>query len=161
MSPAKAFIISSMLRSAVEEGTARSLNTMGIHFPVAAKTGTSSNYRDAWFVGYTPDILGLVWVGFDNGEPINASGSKAALPIWADLMTSVPHYLTGADFKEPENVIRITVCSDSGQLAEGRTCPRPYKEAFLFANQPDQPCPIHPAQGPLKVIINGLKGLIE
>ena len=161
LTPAKAYIVTDMLRSVVTDGTARSLGSWRLPGPVAGKTGTTNNFRDAWFVGYTPDILGLVWVGFDNGEPINASGSKAALPIWADLVTSIPHYLTGADFKVPKDVIRILVCNESGQLAEGRACPQPYEEAFLVGNQPDRPCPVHPAQGPLKVIINGLKGLIE
>jgi penicillin-binding protein 1B len=161
ITPAKAYIVTDILRSVVTEGTARSLGAWNLPGSVAGKTGTTNNFRDAWFVGYTPDILGLVWVGFDNGEPINASGSQAALPIWADLMTSIPHYLTGADFKTPENVVRLKVCSESGLLAEGRKCPRPLEEIFLKENQPDRPCPIHAARGPLNVIINGLKGLIK
>ena len=80
-----------MLRSVVEEGTARSLKDMGIHFPVGGKTGTTNNYKDAWFVGYTPNILALVWVGFDDGSPVHASGAGAALPIWAELMLSLIH----------------------------------------------------------------------
>ena len=85
-SPAKAFIMSSMLRSVVTEGTARALLDRGISFPVAGKTGTTNEFRDAWFVGYTPDILALVWVGFDNGDSIHLAGATAALPIWADLV---------------------------------------------------------------------------
>ncbi|MFQ5771413.1 MAG: hypothetical protein ACE5HX_12805, partial [bacterium] len=55
------------------EGTARSLKTKGISWPVAGKTGTTNDFRDAWFVGFTPDILALVWVGFDNGDTISAN----------------------------------------------------------------------------------------
>jgi penicillin-binding protein 1B len=161
ITPAKAYIVTDMLRSVVTDGTARALGTWNLPRSIAGKTGTTNNFRDAWFVGYTPDILGLVWVGFDNGDSIDASGSKAALPIWADLMTSIPDYLTGADFRMPEGVVRLRVCSESGLLAEGRRCPRPVEELFEAEKQPDRPCPIHPAQGPLKVIIDGLKGLIN
>lgn len=161
ITPAKAYIVTDMLRSVVTAGTAQALGAWKFTGAVAGKTGTTNNFRDAWFVGFTPDILGLVWVGFDNGEPINASGSKAALPIWADLMTSIPDYLSGADFKMPEGVVRLKVCSETGLLAEGRSCPRPVEEIFLSEHQPDRPCPIHSAQGPFKVIIDGLRGLIK
>ena len=80
ISPAKAYVMSDMLRSVVTEGTAKSAKNMGITFPVAGKTGTTNDYRDAWFVGYTPDLLVLVWVGFDNGESVSAEGAVAALP---------------------------------------------------------------------------------
>lgn len=160
ISPAKAYIVTDMLRNVVTDGTARSLAAWRIPGAVAGKTGTTNNFRDAWFVGYTPDILGLVWVGFDNGESINASGSKAALPIWADLMSAIPDYLSGADFRMPQGVVRLRVCSESGLLAEGRFCPHPVDEIFLEENQPDRPCPIHPPQGPLKVIIDGIRGLV-
>jgi len=86
ISPARAFIITSMLQSVITGGTARSLKQMGISFPVAGKTGTTNDYKDAWFIGYTPDILALVWVGFDDGDSIHATGSAAALPIWVDLI---------------------------------------------------------------------------
>ena len=155
MSPAKAFIISSMLRSAVEEGTARSLNTMGIHFPVAAKTGTSSNYRDAWFVGYTPDIQALVWVGYDQGGSIEASGALAALPIWAELMTSIPRYASGSWFRQPPGVVKKTICTESGLLSSRFGCPDVKEEVFLEDNAPDEVCPVHG----IRLFDNLLKGL--
>ena len=76
VSPAKAFLMTSLLRSVVTQGTARGLADWGIRFPVAGKTGTTNDSRDAWFVGYTPDILILVWVGYDNGASIHASGGR-------------------------------------------------------------------------------------
>jgi len=81
ISPAKAYIISEMLRSAVTEGTGKSLKNLGVTFPVAGKTGTTNDYRDAWFVGYTPDILALVWVGFDNGDTVSVEGAVAGCPF--------------------------------------------------------------------------------
>lgn len=143
ISPAKAFIMSSMLRSVVEEGTARSLKDMGILFPVGGKTGTTSNYKDAWFVGYTPNILALVWVGFDDGSSVHASGAGAALPIWAELMSMLPQFVSGNWFKVPPGVVKRTVCSESGQLAVTNRCPHPVEEYFLADNVPEDYCSIH------------------
>jgi penicillin-binding protein 1B len=143
ISPAKAFIISSMLRSVVLEGTARSLKDMGILFPVAGKTGTTNYFKDAWFVGYTPDILALVWVGFDDGSSIHASGARAALPIWAELIKALPRFVSGNWFKVPPGIVKRTVCSESGQLAEKNRCPHPLEEYFLTDNVPTDYCPIH------------------
>jgi len=143
ISPAKAFIISSMLRSVVLEGTARSLKDMGILFPVAGKTGTTNYFKDAWFVGYTPDILALVWVGFDDGSSIHASGARAALPIWAELIKALPRFVSGNWFKVPPGIVKRTVCSESGQLAEKNRCPHPVEEYFLTDNAPTDYCPIH------------------
>ena len=120
-----------LLRSVVTEGTARSLKALGVDWPVAGKTGTTNNSRDAWFVGYTPNILALVWVGFDNGDPINATGARAALPIWAELMTAVPQYVSGEWFDKPPGVVQRRVCADSGKLAVEENCPHPVEELFL------------------------------
>ncbi|RJR42347.1 MAG: PBP1A family penicillin-binding protein [Desulfobacteraceae bacterium] len=142
-SPEKAFLITSMLRSVVEAGTARSLVDKGIHFPVAGKTGTTNDFKDAWFVGYTPDILALVWVGFDDGTPIKASGSSAALPIFADLMKSIPQHSSGVWFDPPPGVVTRTICPMSAQLAVDGRCPAAVQEVFLAANAPDEPCGLH------------------
>jgi len=160
-SPAKAYIMSSMLRSAVTEGTAKSLNNMGIAFPVAGKTGTTNDFRDAWFVGYTPDILALVWVGFDNEDSIHATGATAALPIWADLMRAIPEYVSGEWFKMPEGVVKEIVCSESGKLPIRGACPHPVEEVFLAENLPTERCPLHRRAGPLKQIIEGVKDLFK
>jgi len=143
ISPAKAFIMSSMLRSVVEEGTARSLKDMGILFPVGGKTGTTNDFKDAWFVGYTPNILALVWVGFDDGSSVHASGAGAALPIWAELMRMLPQFVSGNWFKVPPGVVKRTVCSESGQQALKNRCPHPVEEYFLADNVPEDYCSIH------------------
>jgi penicillin-binding protein 1B len=146
-SPEKAFLITSMLRSVTETGTARSLPEKGISFPVAGKTGTTNDFKDAWFVGYTPDILALVWVGFDDGTPIKASGSSAALPIFADLMKSIPQHASGGWFQPPPGIANRTICSISGQLAVEGRCPTPVQEVFLAENVPNEPCPLHSEAG--------------
>ena len=155
-SPAKAFIISSMLRSVVSEGTARSLIGRGISWPVAGKTGTTNNFRDAWFVGYTPDILALVWVGFDNQDSIFTTGSTAALPIWADLMNSVPQYVSENWYKIPPGVLKETVCSESGLLAH-KGCPESMEEIFLKENVPTVFCPIHNKPGLFRKIFKFMR----
>ena len=157
ISPAKAFIMNHMLQSVVTEGTARSLKTKDIHWPVAGKTGTTNEFRDAWFVGYTPDILALVWVGFDNVDSISATGSSAALPIWADLMKSIPQYISESKFKTPPGVEKRTVCSVTGLLFIENACPQPVEEYFLSKHVPTEYCPLHQKYGLGKQIFKGLK----
>ncbi|MCP4368575.1 MAG: hypothetical protein GY797_10760 [Deltaproteobacteria bacterium] len=154
-SPAKAFIISSILRNVVTEGTAQSLISRGISWPVAGKTGTTNDFRDAWFVGYTPDILALVWVGYDNGDSVFSTGSAAALPIWADLMNSIPRYVSESWYKMPPGVVEETVCSESGLVAH-KGCPEPVEEIFLKEKVPTVSCPIHNKPGLFRRLFNGL-----
>jgi len=143
ISPAKAYVMTSMLRSVTEEGTGSSLKNRGVGFPVAGKTGTTNNFKDAWFVGYTPDILALVWVGFDDGGSIHATGSSAALPIWADLIKAVPQYVSGDWFKMPPGVVKRTVCPESGQLFVRFKCPQRKEEIFLSDHAPHKKCSLH------------------
>ena len=81
--------VTQALRSVVTRGTARRLEALGVHAPVAGKTGTTSNERDAWFIGYTHDLVVGVWVGFDDGESIGLPGSRAALPIYAAFLRAI------------------------------------------------------------------------
>lgn len=142
ISPAKAYVMTDMMRSVITEGTAKNAKNMGITFPVAGKTGTTNEYRDAWFVGYTPDLLALVWVGFDNGESVSAEGAVAALPIWADLVRSVPQHISGDWFAMPPGVVKEKVCVQSGQRAVESGCPEPLEEVFLEGNVPIEYCHI-------------------
>ena len=160
ISPAKAFIISSMLRTAVIDGTASSLKNYGISFPVAGKTGTTSNFRDAWFIGYTPDILALVWIGFDNGDSVHATGSSAALPIWANLMHSIPQNLSGTWFQMPPGVVKRKICPDSGLLPKTFGCPETKEEIFLEENVPDKSCTVHKVQI-FDNIMKGIKSFVQ
>jgi 1A family penicillin-binding protein len=159
--PAKAFVMSSLMQSVVEKGTASSLKEMGITFPVAAKTGTTNDYKDAWFVGYTPDILALIWVGFDDGAPIYATGSKAALPIWADLMNALPQYVSGGWFRMPPGVVRGMICSESRKQAIEDKCPHPEEEYFLTDHVPDGYCPVYGHGNSFERIIHGIKGFFD
>jgi penicillin-binding protein 1B len=160
ITPAEAFVMTRMLRDVVQEGTARSLQWRGVTWPVAGKTGTTNDFRDAWFVGYTPDILALVWVGFDNGDPIEATGAAAALPIWADLMNAIPQYRSETDFNMPEGVEKILVCSVTGLRAVAG-CPEPSEVYFLVGHTPSEDCPLHDKGGFAGKIIKRVKGLIN
>lgn len=164
-SPQKAFIMTSMLRSVTETGTARSLKDMGVSFPVAGKTGTTNDFKDAWFVGFTPDILALVWVGFDDGSPVKASGAAAALPIFADLMKAIPQYASGEWFQPPPGVADAVICPVSGDLAT-QNCPTPFKEVFLEENVPREACRLHsgdhgPVTDSFRKIIQDFKNLFR
>lgn len=160
VSPAQAYLMTSLLASAVRDGTAHGLADMGITIPVAGKTGTTNDFRDAWFVGYTPDLLALVWVGFDNGDPMLASGARAALPIWAALVRAIPHRLSGMDFHRPPGVVERTVCGADGFPAVDGTCTESLPEVFLADHLPAdlrEPTPGRLFRG----IMKGVKDFVE
>ena len=161
LTPAKAFLISSLLQSVVDRGTARSLRSRGITFPTAGKTGTTDDNRDAWYVGYTPDIVALVWVGFDDGRSIHTTGSGAALPIWSELMQSIPQHISGTWLRQPPDVILQSICKRSGMLADPGACPETYEEYFLSENPPAANCDLCPGTGKKNRVKSFLKGLYE
>jgi membrane carboxypeptidase/penicillin-binding protein len=111
-------------------------------------------------VGYTPDILALVWVGFDNGESIAAEGSVAALPIWAELMKTVPHCISGNWFRMPPGLVTRTICSESGLLAVAG-CPEPLEEVFLEKRVPTEYCNLHSKRAPLRRIMKGVTDVFK
>jgi len=94
---AVAFQTTSMLRDVIDLGTASSARSLGVRGPAAGKTGTTSDFKDAWFVGFNTSVVAAVWVGLDQPEPIGseAFGARIALPIWADFMRRVSRTLPG------------------------------------------------------------------
>ncbi len=161
LTPAEAFLITSMLKSVVDDGTAASLRRMGIDFPLAGKTGTSNDYRDAWFIGYTPDFLALIWVGFDNGDSIYTTGAGAAVPIFARLVETMPGYVSRSEFTVPPGVVKKKVCPQSAELAVFLKCPDAYEEYFLAGNPPEKECRLHSDTGPVKRFLNGIKRIFK
>jgi penicillin-binding protein 1B len=153
ISPQKAFVMNAMLKGVIENGTARSVISGGFHWPAAGKTGTTNNERDAWFIGYTPDILALVWVGFDNGKSIRATGSTTALPIWLELMKAVPHHISGNPFREPDGIVKRSICGDAENPVVSDACSKPFTEYFLQENAPSSPA--------RQVIKNFFKGITD
>jgi penicillin-binding protein 1B len=112
--PAVSYLVTSALEGAVERGTGRGVRGWGFDGAVAAKSGTTSDFRDAWFIGYTPSLAIAVWVGFDDGRSLGLTGSRAALPIFAQFLTeSVGRDPDGA-FGVPEGIEMVRVNRNSG-----------------------------------------------
>jgi penicillin-binding protein 1B len=136
MDPAVAYVVNSLMRGVVERGTAAALNQAGLG-NVAGKTGTTSNYRDAWFVGYVPDLLTAVWVGFDDGSPLRMSSGEAVMPIWSDFMSKAPH--SAGEIQAPQGVSIVQVDAATGHLWQDGCGPE-VTVAFLSGTEPQEPC---------------------
>ncbi|MCE5333566.1 MAG: hypothetical protein LLG06_03155, partial [Desulfobacteraceae bacterium] len=141
-SPAKAFLITNILEGVVERGTAKHLRRLGIDFKCAGKTGTTNDYRDSWFCGYTSDLLVLVWVGYDDNRPTHLTGAQGAARIWARFVQTVRPWINPQAFRIPPGVVQKVICSESGMLAGGRCRDQRY-EFFLYENAPNGYCTIH------------------
>ncbi len=136
--PAEAYLVTSALRGAVERGTGRGLRTFGFRGSVAAKSGTTNNFRDAWFIGYTPTLAVGVWVGFDDGGSIGLPGSRAALPIFARFLAGAVGTYGNAEFERPRGVEIVEVNRENG-LRAGWGC-RGEREVFLRGTAPEETC---------------------
>jgi membrane carboxypeptidase/penicillin-binding protein len=101
LSPQLAFAINQLLKGVLDRGTGAMARRAGFTRPAAGKTGTTNDYKDAWFVGYTPDLLAVVWVGFDGPKKIGLSGAEAALPIWTEFMKNATASMPVTDFVGP------------------------------------------------------------
>lgn len=137
-----AFLVTHILRGVLDRGTGRSARAMGFHLPAAGKTGTTNDYKDAWFVGYTPTLLAVVWVGFDSQRELGLSGAQAALPLWVEFMRRASSGQPPLDFVPPPGVQIVRIDPRSGGLATPR-CPEVLDEAFYTGLAPTHPCPLH------------------
>ena len=144
-SAAKAYLVTNLLEGAVEKGTGKILKRMGIDFHCAGKTGTTNDFRDSWFVGYTTDLLTLVWVGFDDNRPTGLTGAQGAARIWAKFMNSVRPVIHPQQFRVPPGVVQRIICKESCQLATQR-CRDKMLEVFLSENVPKEYCTVHSKQ---------------
>lgn len=135
--PASAYVTHSLLRGVVRRGTASRLSRYGLS-SVAGKTGTTNDYRDAWFVGYSPDLVTTVWVGFDDGTPLRLSSSEAALPLWGTYMSRIP--IEKKELPEPSGITWRKIDPETGLLWR-RGCEGPRTEVFVAGTQPTRHCP--------------------
>jgi penicillin-binding protein 1A len=137
-----------LLQDVINRGTgftARSIYKF--YEPAGGKTGTTNDYTDAWFVGFTPHIAAGVWVGYDDHQYSlgpGETGAIAALPFWATFMKSVYDSLdfTEADFKDSPNLVTLKICKDTKKLATPY-CPNPIEELFILQNAPKEKCDMH------------------
>lgn len=145
--PTTAYMITNMLAAVVDHGTARAARGAVRGTAIAGKTGTS---RDGWFVGYTPNLVCVVWIGFDDNDQLGLTGAEAALPAWVDFMNAAVQLnpeLGGRNFECPEGIKFVEIDADTGSLST-LLCPRreliavterlaPNVECFLHSNLPD------------------------
>ncbi|MGZ8404952.1 MAG: PBP1A family penicillin-binding protein [Nitrospira sp.] len=140
-SPQGTFLMTSLLKGVVDHGTGAKARVLGVHGPVAGKTGTTDGYRDAWFIGYTPDMAIGVWVGFDDERALKLTGAQAALPIWSELaLRLIPR--DSPDFETPVGVVQRKIDPKSGQLATSQ-CPEKRVEFFITGTEPTVYCEVH------------------
>ena len=151
LNPKTAYVMTNLLQAVVDRGTGEGARNAGFRLPAAGKTGTTDDYTDAWFVGFTPQIVTGAWVGFDDpqyslGE--GQSGAMAALPSWTDFMKGLQDslLLTPEEFEVPEGIVKAKICAESKKLATPY-CPellnKNRDEVFIAGTEPTEPCPIH------------------
>jgi penicillin-binding protein 1B len=140
--PDTTFLVTNMMRSVLNEGTAASARSMGFTLDAAGKTGTTNDLRDAWFVGFTPELLTVVWVGFDDNQPVGLSGARAALPIWTQFMRTALAGRASVPFEPPEGIMFVDIDAETGKLATPR-CPKVIPEAFVAGTEPRELCELH------------------
>ena len=136
------FLVANMMRSVLNEGTGAGARGNGFSLDAAGKSGTTNDLRDAWFVGFTPELLAVVWVGFDDNTPLGLSGTQAALPIWTEFMKRALAGHTNQAFEAPQGISFVEIDKDTGRLALP-TCPRAATEAFLAGTEPLEVCELH------------------
>ena len=141
VSPQAAYLVTSLLEGVVRRGTAAKAKVLGLTGAIAGKTGTTDGYRDAWFVGYTSDLVIGVWVGFDDERAVRLTGSQAALPIWMDIARRMLP-ARAMPFSPPAGVVARAIDPKTGQLATSQ-CPEQIDEVFIEGTEPTVYCEVH------------------
>ena len=156
--PATAFVVASLLRDVVDAGTGSRVRREGFVAPAGGKTGTTNDYKDAWFVGFTPELAAGVWIGFDQPRTIMTDGyaSELAAPPWAQFMKAALANRPAGWLEQPADVVAVEVCARSGALVRDRCrqmggrelaairASRPtYVEYFVEGTEPVKRCSIH------------------
>jgi 1A family penicillin-binding protein len=169
VSPETAFLMSSMLTDVIQRGTASKARALGFTLPAAGKTGTTDNFQDAWFIGYTPHLVAGVWFGFDAPSRIMNEGFAAtvAVPGWTMFMKRATANDKPDKFQPPPGVTRVTLCRLSGQLATDacRAAADPTKELLAAiesgVDPPVTPRPVRPAGVYEEYVVTGSVGPCE
>jgi penicillin-binding protein 1A len=162
VSESTAFLMSSMLADVIDAGTANSARRIGFKLPAAGKTGTTNDFVDAWFIGFTPRLVAGVWLGFDRPRTIvrNGFAGQLAVPMWARFMKAATRGDAEAWFQPPPDVIAVEVCRISGELP-GAGCRNAasvspigevtyksmvYTDYFVRGREPQRTCLVHAVQ---------------
>jgi penicillin-binding protein 1B len=176
LDPGVAYLGTYLLEQVIERGTGHGARLAGVRGAAAGKTGTTDDARDAWFVGFTPDLATGVWVGRDDAKPTGLSGSVAALPIWSHFVRTVSARFAARDFPVPANVVWFDVDPATG-LRATPSCPARRAMPFLRGIAPSRLCDQHdrlaaparterpgregPIRGPIRGFGNWLRGLFR
>ncbi|MBI3654353.1 MAG: PBP1A family penicillin-binding protein [Acidobacteria bacterium] len=138
--PEVAWLMTNIMQDVLNRGTASRARAMGFNALAAGKTGTS---RDGWFAGYTPNLVCVVWVGFDDNSELGLEGAKSALPIWAAFMKqalAIRPELGGNEFPKPDGITSAEIDPTSGLLADQAVCPVHRTEYFIAGTEPKETC---------------------
>jgi penicillin-binding protein 1B len=142
LSPEIAYSMDFMLEQVIKRGTGVGVRRAGFMRPAAGKTGTTNDSVDAWFAGFTPNLLAVVWTGFDQKEALGLTGAEASLPAWTDFMKAATASRPDGDFPMPSDVARVRVDPLTGYLAS-RYCPVTMEGVFPKSLAPTAVCPFH------------------
>ena len=140
--PGRAYLITNLLQGVVQEGTARKVRNLGVNFPFAAQPGVSAETRDSWFVGYTTDLLVVVWVGYDDNRTLPAHVSQGASRIWLRFLNQVRPWIQPQEFRVPPGIALRLICLESGLPARTQ-CREKRLEVFLDQHVPRDYCTLH------------------
>ena len=144
LKPESAYIMTSMMESVVNEGTAARIRANGITFNCAGKTGTTDNQADVWFIGFTSDLIAGCWVGFDNRRSLGSviSSSNTPVPIWGEFMKEVYKERTPEPFSRPPKVVTARIDPVTGMLYTSK-CKKSLDEVFIEGTVPTEKCDKH------------------
>jgi penicillin-binding protein 1B len=155
VSPQAAYLVNHLLRGVLQRGTARSAAALGYRGSASGKTGTTDDTRDAWFVGYSSQLLSLVWVGYDDNSETGLTGATGALPIWVDLMRRAGAIDRSAPDIVPEGIVERRIDPETGGLVQ-RGCTRWIDERFAEGSAPRRRCVEH--GGPFRRWFQRMRG---
>ncbi|PYP90333.1 MAG: penicillin-binding protein 1A [Blastocatellia bacterium AA13] len=147
LKPQISWLMTNILQDVLDHGTGARARSMGFTATAAGKTGTS---RDGWFAGYTPNLVCVVWVGFDDNSELGLEGAKSALPIWTSFMKqalAVRPDLSGDSFSKPDGITEAEIDPQTGQLAT-TACSSHRTEYFIEGSQPTEMCKMHSGDQP-------------
>ncbi len=143
------YVLTHVLENVINAGTGYPVRALGFKYAAAGKTGTTNDYTDAWFIGYTSELAAGVWLGLDSHRSMGrgVTGGKLAAPIWAKLMTRIYADRAPKEFARPDSVSEVSFCRLSGLLANPECGSLAQTGAFLQNTAPTQPCNLHAAGG--------------
>jgi penicillin-binding protein 1A len=152
-----AAIMVDMMENVVNQGTGYAVRRLGFKYPAAGKTGTTNDFTDAWFLGYTSDYVAGVWIGLDSHRSMgrNITGGLVACPIWANFMVNLYKDRTAPEFKKPATIEYTNFCSISGLLPNPECQKFVMRGAFAIGSAPTQYCDIHTASRLAESMLGG------